>query len=235
MQARSWIPLALLALVGCGKTQAPESSGASSSTGTVETPVKKIELPASLMHEGLEYYGLSEPGKHTMTETRKTGDQTQTLVGDMTTRLVDATADKATYEMEFDGDLSALGTTTIMVDKGGVHIVTSSTVKTDKPTLDLPAVCSVGATWASDMSGEMATQKVKGNSTYKIVRTEKVKVPAGEFDAIVVENVGTLSLGGSKFPLKATAWYVKGKGMVRQVTEATQAGQKMVSTLELTK
>lgn len=224
-------PLAVLA--GCGSKDAPSTDGASG-TSTAPPPAE-LKVPDTLRHDGMEYYGLEEPGTHPMIERRTEAGKTTTMVGEMATKLTKVEGDVATYELTFGGGLNGLGSTIIELRKDGVYLVSNSTFTNEKPTLDLPSTCKVGESWKVDMKGTMADQKVAGNSTYKIARTEKVRVPGGEFDALVVESLGTFTLNGTKFPLKATGWYVKGKGMVKQEAVATQAGQKMVSVLELSK
>jgi hypothetical protein len=48
----------------------------------------------------------------------------------------------------------------------------------------------VGESWKSSYLSESATAKSKGDIDFKVVAREKVKTPAGEFDAFRIESGG---------------------------------------------
>jgi hypothetical protein len=79
----------------------------------------------------------------------------------------------------------------------------------------LPAYPAAGATWSSAGSGnDFNTYGVNGQS--QIVGTQRVKVPAGVYTALVVRS--TLTQPG--FPYGSgtrTAWFAVGKGLVKLV------------------
>src|SRR3954454_20171514 len=94
----------------------------------------------------------------------------------------------------------------------------------------LPAYATPGTTWASDPnSRDFAVYGVTGSS--RIVGVQKVKVPAGTFDAVVV----TSSLSQPGFPFGSgtrTMWFAPDKGLVKLVF---RHGDKSVSTVQLLK
>lgn len=65
-----------------------------------------------------------------------------------------------------------------------------------------------GATW--DVDSKIQQQSVKGKFTVK--DTEKVKVPGGEFDAIVIDGPD-FEIAGTK--TSVTYWFAEGKGIVK--------------------
>jgi hypothetical protein len=94
----------------------------------------------------------------------------------------------------------------------------------------LPAYPAVGATWSSDSnSRDFSVYGVSG--TTRIVGVQKVKVPAGTFQALVVTS--TLSQPGFPFGSGTrTCWFASGKGLVKLVF---RHGDGSVSTVQLIK
>jgi hypothetical protein len=94
----------------------------------------------------------------------------------------------------------------------------------------LPAYPTVGATWSSDSaSRDFAVYGVNG--TTRIVGVQKVTVPVGTFQALVVTS--TLSQPGFPFGSGTrTCWFAPGKGLVKLVF---RHGDGSVSTVQLIK
>jgi hypothetical protein len=94
----------------------------------------------------------------------------------------------------------------------------------------LPAYATPGAKWASDTnSRDFAVYGVNGVS--RIVGIQKVKVPAGTFDALVVSS--TLKQPGFTFGSGTrTMWFAAGKGLVKL---EFRHGDGSVSVVELIK
>jgi hypothetical protein len=92
----------------------------------------------------------------------------------------------------------------------------------------LPAYPTVGATWTSDPnSRDFSVYGVNGSA--RIVGVQKVKVPAGTFQALVVTS--TLSQPGFPFGSGTrTCWFAPGKGLVKLVFHH---GDGSVSTIQL--
>ena len=94
----------------------------------------------------------------------------------------------------------------------------------------IPAYPAAGNTWSSDPSGrDFDVYGVKGSS--RIVGVQKVAVPAGTFDALVVAS--TLTQPGFRFGSGTrTMWFASGKGLVKLVF---RHGDGSVSVVELVK
>jgi hypothetical protein len=94
----------------------------------------------------------------------------------------------------------------------------------------LTAYPAAGQVWGSkNPSRDFSTFGVNGSS--KVIGTQKVKVPAGTFDALVVR--ASLSQPGFKFGSGTrTSWFVAGKGLVKLVFHH---GDGSVSTVVLLK
>jgi hypothetical protein len=94
----------------------------------------------------------------------------------------------------------------------------------------LPAYPEIGATWGSkDPSRDFSTFGVNGSA--KIIGIQKVTVPAGTFDALVVR--ASLAQPGFKFGSGTrTSWFVEGKGLVKLVF---RHGDGSVSTVQMLK
>jgi hypothetical protein len=80
------------------------------------------------------------------------------------------------------------------------------------PVRVLPLPIQKGASWEINSKvGAQSGQLVKG--TFRIVNDkEKVKVPAGEYEAVLVEGAD-MDVGGTKTTVRL--WFVKGVGLVR--------------------
>jgi hypothetical protein len=94
----------------------------------------------------------------------------------------------------------------------------------------LPAYAVPGTTWASEPnSRDFSVYGVNGTS--RVVGVQKVKVPAGTFDALVVAS--NLSQPGFKFGSGIrTMWFAPGKGLVKL---QFRHGDGSVSVVELLK
>lgn len=82
----------------------------------------------------------------------------------------------------------------------------------------------VGGVWTYTNQGSAAasgqTYAFKNEMTFQVVAQERVKVPAGTFDAlkVVLTHKGEVGAGGRTQPLSNTfdQWYAAGVGLVRQ-------------------
>jgi hypothetical protein len=94
----------------------------------------------------------------------------------------------------------------------------------------LTAYPAVGQTWGSkNPSRDFSTFGVNGSA--KVIGIQKVKVPAGTFDALVVS--ASLSQPGFRFGSGTrTSYFVAGKGLVKLVF---RHGDRSVSTVVLLK
>lgn len=106
-----------------------------------------------------------------------------------------------------------------------------------------PGQMKVGGAWTSALTREMTAGTVKvlisTKSTYKVVAAEKVKVPAGEYDALKIETetaTTTKKAGSPRSEVtrsKTTTWLVKGVGLVKSQSAATEPGEPPLPAMEL--
>jgi hypothetical protein len=94
----------------------------------------------------------------------------------------------------------------------------------------IPAYPAAGDAWSADPNGrDFAVYGITGSS--RVVGIQKVKVPAGTFDALVVSS--NLTQPGFKFGSGTrTMWFVAGKGLVKLVFRHRDGS---TSTVELLK
>jgi hypothetical protein len=91
----------------------------------------------------------------------------------------------------------------------GVYRVKVKDVQVDPPVKTLSFPATKGTTWKID--SKIADQTVTGE--FKIVEDRaKVRVPAGEFEAVLVEGASVLIAGTS---VSMRVWFVKEVGVVR--------------------
>lgn len=94
----------------------------------------------------------------------------------------------------------------------------------DPPLLALPAALAVGARRTQDLyvrvfpiaSPERVQSQGKATLTLTCEAIERVRVPAGEFDAARVESVLRIDLGTAKVTVTTTLWYAAGVGLVAE-------------------
>jgi hypothetical protein len=113
-----------------------------------------------------------------------------------------------------------------VVRPDGVYRTQVKDDKLDPPVKVLPLPIKKDATW--DVNSKLGNQTIKG--TMKVVSDkDKVKVPAGEFEAVLVEGKD-MDVAGNKTTVRI--WFAKDKGIVREEF-VLQTGEKV--TLELAK
>lgn len=149
---------------------------------------------------------------------------------DMTRKVVDATRQPdGTYLIRVDAMTPEV--TSLDYTKGNGWVLLHKTEMTSNgyqveytgPKKELMNPLQVGQTW--EYTGKGGGYDIK--ETSKVVRSEQVKVPAGEFQAMVVETHA--DQGGNVYDM--TQWYVNHLGAVKITTK----GSSFETTTELLK
>lgn len=111
------------------------------------------------------------------------------------------------------------------VKADGVYRVKVKDDKVDPPVKVLALPVKKDATWKVD--SKVGSQTVKGEFKIKDDK-EKVKVPAGEFEAVMVEGAD-FDIAGTKTTVKV--WFAKDKGIVKlvYVIQGTESVLELVS------
>jgi hypothetical protein len=125
-------------------------------------------------------------------------------------------------EMIGDGD-KTMSYENINVAKDGVYRLAFEGNKADPAVKFLQLPPKADEKW--DVNSTIGKEKLKG--TFKIDKTEKIKVPAGEYDTIAVSS-DDLDANGMKVSFKS--YYARKVGMVRQVIKI--GSQEVVIELE---
>jgi len=161
---------------------------------------------------GAEYFPLKKGSKWTY----KVGDQ----MGDVVVVGTEKVGDKECWKLETSVSGQVKASELYFVDATGVYRVKVKDDKVEPPVKALEFPIAKDKSWAVD--SKVASQVVKG--TFKIKNDkEKVKVPAGEFEAVLVEGEN-FEIAGTKATIRQ--WFAKDKGAVKLVyvisgTEAT--------------
>ncbi len=217
---RYLIPFVLAASVlGCSgdKPKAEDPKVPPVTSGTDPAPVV---VPDALKTAAYEYKGLEDPKM--LTYTAQLNPELGPEDGTETAILKEIKDGNAIYNVERTGSLSLLGTDTLELSPAGVSMTASSRGVLDKPSLELPADIAVGKEWASTSNMEMGSKKFSADSTFKVVREEKVTTEAGTFDCLVITSSMKATISGSTIAsengvatTELTAYYAKGVGMVK--------------------
>lgn len=147
----------------------------------------------------------------------------------LTTRLDGVTSVASATKAASLAKLPPLGPSALPVAKRR-HFFTPFDLMTFGFNPVLPAYPTAGTTWSSDPNGrDFSVYGVNGSS--RIVGVQKVTVPAGTFQALVVAS--TLQQPGFPFGSGTrTMWFAPGKGLVKLVF---RHADRSVSTVVLTK
>lgn len=243
--------MALLSIFvwGCGsggdaskdapKPETPTTASATPSNGTEEkdaagaTEADSASVPAELKHAAFEYYGLDR--KETLT-VKSTGRPVGDGEGTQAVEFVEMKDGNAVYLITQTGILADLPSQEIVVRKDGVYTTKIAGNALKEPSLELPADLSIGKSWTS--KGEFTLSEsvtVKQDVNYKVVKIEKVKVPLGEYEALVLNASGSLTAQGQTNKISLKMWLAKGVGLIKSETETTQGGKPVKVVMEAIK
>ncbi len=129
----------------------------------------------------------------------------------ITVKVANSDANGATLETLVND--KAVASEIIQAKSDGIFRTQINKAKIEPPVmilkLDGGKVAAKGTKW--DVNSKIADQPVKGSFTITDDK-EKVKVPAGEFESVVV-NGPDFEIAGTKTGVKY--WFVKGKGVVK--------------------
>jgi hypothetical protein len=247
------IVFSLLMLAGC---QGGNSSSKSSSTtggvapttpatggtagGTTPSPATNVTVPEDLKNDAYHWLGLgnSKPMKYSLTANNIS------MSGEQTITPKTAENGKVLFSVTRTGDLeSNLGNEEWSLEKDGVYAVSNTKVTTPVKDLQAPAKMTPGVTWPGKFEAKMdnhgTIENVAQNLTFKIVREESVTTPVGKQQALLVKATGTLKIGSESSRVEASFWYVKDKGMVKNVLKRSSTkdpkAAPTVITIEETK
>ncbi|MCX7799967.1 MAG: hypothetical protein N2109_06440 [Fimbriimonadales bacterium] len=227
-----WILAIVAALAGCQTkdAKAPETAAReqANQTGAQAKVEEKAPppppVPDELKKDAFEYYGLgnSKPIKMSMVFS----NSTQKLEGEVVVRQVESKDGAPRFRVERTGGLASLPGATLLLRSDGLYVEALDNGEVPKPVLELPNGLAPGKRWTTSNEFTLQGRKLKDNSTYVVRRVEKVKVPAGEFEALLIEGQGELIEDGQKSTAKMRSWYVKGLGSVKMEVERKVSGQK---------
>ena len=100
----------------------------------------------------------------------------------------------------------------------------SSTTSTSRTGVTLPNDLKVGSAWTQTIDiiadggedGETLSANIVTN--YNVVGVETVTVPAGTFEALKIEQSGSMTMMGQEILTQGTLWYAEGVGNVKAET-----------------
>lgn len=229
---RLWILAIVAALAGCQAAKKDAATEAAkqqaNQTGGQVDVAKQTPPPApvpdTLKKDAFEYYGLGNDKPIRMSLVFS--NSTQKLEGEQTIKPIEAKNGEPRFRVERTGGLSSLPGATLVLRPDGLYVESLDNGEVPKPVLELPNDLTPGRKWSTNSEFKLQGRQMKDNSTYVVRRVEKVKTPAGQFDALLIEGSGELVEDGQKSKAKMRSWYVKGLGSVKMEIERLVAGQK---------
>jgi hypothetical protein len=247
MNYRLWAFSALVAVcvTGCQTTDSATNASNTTDSNSVSKPVESnsenpkdsttkvvssADLPAELKNDAYEYYGLerTDPLKFKF-KRDKMSDQE----GTQKVSLSKVEKDFAEFKVEYDGVLAQSGPMTLRLDKGGIRVIASESIKQDPESYELPTDLKVGKTWITKTTQESTIQLVANN---KVEGTGTVKTPVATYnDALIVTATGTGKANGNPIKMTTKIWLVKGRGAVRTEIINVSGGKTEKTTLEESK
>jgi hypothetical protein len=228
-------------LFGCGKDKPVVGNTTTPivTTGTVE-PAQAV-VPEALKTAAYEYKGLAS--NKMLTYSAQFSPEMGPEDGTETILIQESSGGTVKYNVERTGSLTLLGTDTLELSDKGVSLIASSQGVLDTPSIELPADIAVGKEWKGTTTMSSGSRKFESNSTFKVLREEKVTVAAGTFDCLVIESHMTAKVSGSSNPAEngtaktdLLAYYAKGVGMVKLSAKGVKTnGDKQDLKIELKK
>jgi len=213
--------LAVIAGCNCNKAEDPEKT--SPTNGDIKTTVNQDVSKGALeelKNDAFEYSGLSHEGSLTYT-----GKLNPNIPGDSGTQKSEWKENKdgeSIFEITRTGILRGLGSETVKLTKDGVYIIGTNAGSLNKEALTLPSPFEIGTKWPTELQLDTGAMVISSTMTSEVVRKETIKVPAGEYECLVVESKTTLTTdqpGTSNGVMDSTTYYAKGLGVVKMVAK----------------
>lgn len=195
-----------------------------------ETPKTSTDIPVELKHAAYRYYGLSfdQPMNMEVVTTGNSGNRT----GSQTTTLKKYKNGVAIYSVQRTGGLADLGSMEVRLEKSGIFVQSSPLAKIGPHDIEMPASLEPGTKWQSNSEIDNPGQKIKIDSTFRVVRFEKVTTKKGSYDALLISSTGSGMMNGDKIVMETRSWYVKDRGNVKAVI-TTKSAKGKVNTVTL--
>jgi hypothetical protein len=130
-------------------------------------------------------------------------------------------ADSSTFTV--DGKCTDSGI--LLMDRPGAQTTYSgdqgsSEVNTlDGQRVTLPKDIQVGDKWSQTTSAQTGDFQSLVRNDYLAIGVEQISIPAGEFQALKVEQSGYVEFAGQKISMHGFQWFVKGIGNVRSAMD----------------
>jgi len=217
------------------KTEAPSAPG-NAAPLPKEMPESATgpAIPEELKTDAFRYYGLSNSKPLRMQVVRAGADP---LSGEQTFTQKEVKPNAAVFTTTRTGSLQDLGMEEVSAEKDGVYVLSSTIGDIGGKSLELPAQLEKGKTW------KRLTKVTRSDGTvvsydagFKVVGTEKVKTPLGEFDALLITSDGPAQIGTMKTRMMVKSWYVKDLGPVKIISTLTPtSGPAQTMTIEAIK
>jgi hypothetical protein len=220
-------------LVGISCRKADEKVAEAPEKGTQPTettaPTPKVEIPPAEMTESLKYLGapFEKPIKYKMTGAPAISEATQTFSVQ--------SADEGKVVLVATWDNAILGSEVYESRPDGVWHVELRGERLKEPVLFLPPDPAPGKQWTQDFTLTMSGESLRFVNRMRIVGREKLTVPLGEFDAIVIEQSSTITSANARLTGTGKTWLAQGIGIVKSVltNKGTRGTEKVNSTIEV--
>lgn len=196
------------------------------------TPAVTV-VPEELKTEAYHWLGLGNEKPIRYLFTDQTG---ATSTGEQSFKLDSVADGKAIYKLtRTEGLGDKLGDEDWSLEKDGVFIIGNSKMGSGFRDQQANADLKPGSSWVSSAKMEYGGADMEQNLKLSVVGMKHIKTKAGEYDALMVTAKGTLKSGETTSRVEANAWYVKDKGMVKNVLTVTTDKKPQVITIEETK
>lgn len=210
------------------KTEVTEQPPPAQAETESPAPEPKLEIPESAMTESLRYLGapFANPIKFKFTGSPIT-EATLTYV-------VESVKDGQVV-VKAQWDNAALGSEVYESKPDGVWYIEVRGERLSQPVLFLPSNVSVGKRWTQDYTMTMNGEKLRVVNRIRIVGREKVTVPLGEFDALVIEQTSTLTSPSTKLSVSGKTRLAQGVGIIQSTlkNKGTRNNEKVDMTIEI--
>jgi len=221
--------LALAMLAGCsGKKAGPEPT-----ISTAPPPVADkvgLGVPEELVNDGLKAMGYPFDKSIAYEVNGFPTDSSSTQTMTATFEAKDDGQNVLTFN--YAGDPSTLPSESYALEKDGIYGIAAGGDEISPRVKAMPAKLAIGDSWPS--KGSLQNGNVVMDTTVKITGRQQVKVKAGDYDALVLVETGSIKVGANApTKVEGKSWYVDGIGPVkRTISQTDSTGKTSNLTME---
>jgi len=227
---RSLYLLALALLAGCTAKNAGPKPAPNTATNPPLVEKAGLGIPEDLVTDGLKAMGypFDKTIEYEVTGFPVNSKSTQS----MTVTFEAKENDQKIITFNYAGEPSNLPSESYVLEKDGVYGFSIGGDEITPKVKAISATPTIGEKWPS--KGSLKSGDVVMDTVIKVVGRQQVTVKAGQYDALVMIETGTIQLEENPaMKVEGKSWYVDGIGAVkRTISQTDSTGKTSNITME---